>query len=122
MAEMNTKAGRGEYMTSAVKRWGMSVNDILNYVEPEIAAILDKAGVRVHILRAELFSNMENFLNNLDIRNGEKLVVVTSVHNVSILPIITRIMMTRGVIVRTFISYKLPASMFIIGVVSGLNL
>lgn len=119
---MNTKAGRGEYMTSAVKRWGMSVNDILNYVEPEIAAILDKAGVRVHILRAELFSNMENFLNNLDIRNGEKLVVVTSVHNVSILPIITRIMMTRGVIVRTFISYKLPASMFIIGVVSGLNL
>ena len=122
MAEMNTKAGRGEYMTSAVKRWSMSVNEILNYVEPEIAAILDKAGVRVHILRAELFSNMENFLNNLDIRNGEKLVVVTSVHNVSILPIITKIMMTRGIIVRTFISHKLPASMFIIGVVSGLNL
>ena len=119
---MNAKAGRGEYTTSTVKRWGMSVNDILNYVEPEIAALLDKAGTRVHILRAELFSNVENFLNNLDIGNGDRLVVVTSVHNISMLPIITRIIMTRGAIVRTFISHKLPASMFVIGVASRLNL
>ena len=121
MAEMNTEAGRREYATSTVKQWSTSLSDLLNYVEPEIAAILDKAGARAHILRAELFSNVENFLNYLNIGSGDEVIVVVSVHDASMLPTITRTIMTKGAIVRTFISYKLPALTFIIGIIRGLN-
>ena len=122
MAEMNTEAEKREYAISTVKPWSTSVNDILNYVEPEIATILDKAGARVHILRAELFSNVENFLNYLNMGSGDEVIVVTSVRDASMLPTITRTVMAKGAIVRTFISYKLPASTFVIGIVKGLNL
>ena len=122
MAEMNTEAVGREYATSTVKQWSTSLNDILNYVEPEIAARLDKAGARAHILRTELFTNIENFLNYLNIGSGDEVIVVTSVRDTSMLPTITRTIMTKGVIVRMFISYKLPASTFVIGIVKGLNL
>ena len=122
MAEMNTEVERREYAISTVKQWSTSVNDLLNYVEPEIAAILDKAGARAHILRAELFSNVENFLNYLNIGSGDEVIIVTSARDASMLPTITRTIMTKGAIVRTLISYKLPASTFVIGIVRGVNL
>ena len=122
MAEMNTEAEKREYAISTVKQWSTSVNELLNYVEPEIATILDKAGARAHILRAELFSNVENFLNYLDIGSGDEVLVVTSVRDASMLATITRTVKAKGAIVRTFISYKLPPSTFVIGIVRGLNL
>ena len=119
---MNTEAERREYAVSTVKQWSASVNNLLTYVEPEIAAILDKTGARAHILRAELFNNVENFLNYLNVGSGDEVIIVTSVRDVSMLPAITRTIMTKGAIVRTFISYKLPASTFVIGIARGLNL
>ena len=122
MAEMNTEAVGREYTTSAAKPWSTSVIDLLNYVEPQIAAILDRAGARAHVLRTELFSNVENFLNYLNIGSGDRVIVVTSVRDAPLLHTITRTIMTKGAIARTFISYKLPASTFIIGIVRELNI
>ena len=119
--ELNTEAKGREDVTSATKQRSISVSDIINYVEPEIAAILDKTGAKVHILRAELFSNVENFLRYLSIGNGDEVVIITSVHDASVLPAITRAIMAKGAVVRTFISYKLPASTFVLGIAKRLS-
>lgn len=46
MAKINTEADKREFAISTVKQWRTSLSDILNYVEPEIAAIM--RGVTVH--------------------------------------------------------------------------
>lgn len=119
--ELNTEVRGREGVASAIKQHSISFSDIINYVEPEIATILDKAGAKVYILRAELFSNVENFLRHLNIGNGDEVFIVTSVHDPSVLPAIKRVLMIKGATVRTFISYKLPASTFILGIVKGLS-
>lgn len=118
---MNTEVRGREGVASAIKQHSISFSDIINYVEPEIATILDKAGAKVYILRAELFSNVENFLRHLNKGNGDEVFIVTSVHDPSVLPAIKRVLMIKGATVRTFISYKLPASTFILGIVKGLS-
>ena len=119
---MNAEVRGREDTTSAAKQRSISISGIINYVEPEVAAILDKSGAKVHILRAELFSNIENFLRYLSIGNGDEVIVVTSVHDTSVLPAITRAIMTKGAVVRTFVSYKLPESTFVLGIVKALSL
>ena len=108
-------------MTDVAKSRTVSVTNLLEYLEPKIAAILDNTGAKIHILRAELFSDIESFLNHLDIGYGDKTIVVTSVHDASSVPAITRTIMAKGAIVRTFISYKLPASMFVLGIVKRVS-
>lgn len=119
--ELNTEIRGREDVTSVTKQRSKSAIDIVNYVEPEVAAILDKTGAKVHILRAELFSNVENFLQYLNIGNGDEVIIITSVHDASVLPTIARAIMAKGAIVRTFISYKLPASTFVLGIAKRLS-
>lgn len=105
------------YRANTTNQGTASINDLLKLVEPEIAVAVDKAGARLYIMRLEVFNNIENFLNFLNVGHGDEVTVVVSVNEASVLPRITRTIMSKGATVRRFVSYKLPASTFVLGIV-----
>lgn len=107
------------YRANVTKQGTTSINDLLKFVEPEIVTAIDKAGAKVYIMRLEVFNNIQNFLNFLSVGHGDEVIVVVSVNDTSALPTITRTVMAKGAIVRRFVSYKLPASTFVLGIVKS---
>ena len=117
MSVLKAEAEGRIYRANAANHGTTSINDLLKLVEPEIAATVDKAGAKVYIMRLEVFNNLESFLNFLSVGHGDEVIVIVSVNDTSALPTITRAVMAKGAIVRRFVSYKLPASTFVLGIV-----
>ena len=116
---LKAEADGRTFRANAAKQGTTSVNDLLKLVEPEIAVSVDKAGARVYIMRLEVFNNIENFLNFLSIGHGDEVILVVSANDTHAFPTITRTIMAKGATVRRFVSYKLPASTFVLGIVKS---